>query len=75
MFLAPKITLAETSFPKRVRLTARRVFLSHKNIRDLHVIISNLVSPAGEKCFGENTVAELSFPDGKKKTVAETSFD
>ena len=30
---------------------------------------------AGEKNFGKNTVAEPSFPDEKKKTVAETSFD
>ena len=30
---------------------------------------------AGEKKFGEDTVAEPSFPDQKKKTVAETSFD
>jgi hypothetical protein len=35
-----------------------------------------LVSPSqAKKHFGENAVVGTSFPDEKKKTVAETSFD
>ena len=30
---------------------------------------------AGENFFGKNTIAEPSFPDEKKKKLAETSFD